>query len=266
METSTADQPDEGGELQNSPNVLREEEYGYNPDEDIDGFPPVACTISEFVLLSLGIDHRKFLVGQYANARGDIELGIVRSDCLGLAISSSDILAMDGKERQAASRYNQINRALALGVLAEPGNRMGEQRHLWWLPYVELRQFAMSMRWELPTYMKMDSRDEQRTTDSSAVSLAFQFLEHLLERQGDDQLQKLTVLIEAYIRIHEQGEALSSAENDVEVILKRLHDTRYHKQLGDTPAKHMARILKTVRDSRRGRPLGSRDSAPRHTR
>lgn len=265
METSTADQPNENEETQNSPNALREEEYGYNPAEDIDGFPPVACTISEFVLLSLGIDHRKFLVGQYANAKGDIEHVIVRSDCLGLAISPSDILSMDGKERQAASRYNQINRALTLGVLTEPKRRMGEQRHLWWLSYKELRQFAMTMRWRLPPYMTMEGGGEQGTADSSDVSPAFLFLEHLLQRQGDDQLRKLTVLIEGYIKIHEQGEALSSAEDEVEAILKGIHERRYHEPLSSTPAKHLARTLKTVGDSSPGRPSGRQDRARRHT-
>lgn len=231
--------------------AISEEEYRYDPAADPDRFPPDACTISEFVLLSLGVHPRRYLVRPFIDRLGSPTHVVTFSARLGLRLSEEDALHMDGKEIQAATRYDQIYRALVVGVLTKPEEQFGGQIHLWMLRYEDLRNFALTRRWSLPPYMTRGDASGDDTADTDQLSPASQMLRALRQRTGDTRLTNLENLIALYRMLYEEGEGIPLAKP--EEVIKEAMD-RVGAGTSQNLTTCFTRMLRTEAHSRGGRP------------
>ncbi len=225
---------------------LPEEGYRYDPAADPYWYPPYDCTLSEFALLSAGIDpHRYVVVLAFIEELDRMEPAVFHSTVLDHSIRGSDRLTFGGRERTACALYarlrgavmqEEIPTATVYKKAPEPYRRFR---------FAVLKAFAEA---HFPNLLLVGA-DTHEPPHPSPASL---LIEALAARTGDDAMPRLLVVLEAYRQIYEENQSV--AEADIVPLLQRLWRERTVETLAETPARmHLAYVLKTVGRTNPGR-------------
>lgn len=257
QESSQEDQP--GNPAEPVGTAISEEEYRYDPAADAEWYPPVACTLSEYALMSVGINPHKYIVLlAFINADDRMRYAVFPWATVARAIAERDKLLMDGREKLASIRYERLRDGVLQGLIPTSEIYKGVPGHVQKFQFTALEDFAANQGWE-----RVADQVMIRRSCPSSASAAALLVEKLMERQGDDQLRRLTVAVEAYRRIYEDGEVPPSATDQVEALIERLWAERCAEPPKSKEVKCIAYMLKTVRGSGPGRRVGARDQRPR---
>ena len=240
--------------------AISEEDYRYDPAEDAEWYPPVACTLSEYALMSVGINPHKYIVlPVLIDAEDRMRYAVFPWATVARAIAERDKLLMDGREELASIRHERLRDGVLQVLIPTSETYKEVPGHVQKFLFTALEEFAANQGWGRIA----DQVRIRRRYASSASAAAALLVEKLMERQGDDQLRRLTVAVEAYRRIYEDGEVPPSATDQVEALIERLWAERCAEPPKSKEVKCIAYMLKTVRGSGPGRRVGARDQRPR---
>ena len=230
-------------------NVVSEAEYRYDPEQDSDWYPPVACTLSEFALLSVGVNPHNYIVSlAFIEAEDRMRSAVFRREVLDGVISERDRLTMDGVERLAAVRHEKLRDAVFQGIIpmAEAYKNVPERFQKF--SFNVLKSFAGKMRWGFWEEQVSETSTAQQLSPASLL------IEQLTARTGWDSMPRLLVVLEAYRRIYEEHKISEGATLEEKVqLVKDLWQERAGKPLDDTPAHCLTYVLHTTLASKPGR-------------
>ena len=226
-------------------NVVSEAEYRYDSAEDSYWYPPVACTLSEFALLSVGVNPHKYIVlPAFIEEEDRMRSAVFPWVVLDGVIRGRDRLIMDGRELIAGALYEQLRKAVLQENIPTAAAYKGVPEQFQNFSFKVLKGFAEENLQKLLRGQPGPSAAKQ----PSPVSL---LIAQLAARTGGDAMPRLLVVLEAYRRIYEEHQALT--EEEEHQLLKDLWRERTGKILKPTPVKKLAYVLKTIHDSDPGR-------------